>query len=102
MTASPKPASSPSPSPSADWPRYMSSKGYGFVWNSPSLGSVTIDSDKIQWASIATLGVDFWITTTASPSQLTGEGVAVAVRASPSHVRVPGCWPLPLAYPGAI
>lgn len=47
-------------------PWYMSSKGYGFVWNLPSLGAVTLNQQKIEWTSASTLGVDFWITTTAS------------------------------------
>ncbi len=45
-------------------PWYASSLGYGFVWNSPAYGSVSIDETAITWAANATLGVDLWITTT--------------------------------------
>ena len=49
-------------------PWYMSSKGYGFVWNLPSLGEVSLSGrDKhqgIRWQSNATTGVDFYVTTT--------------------------------------
>ena len=45
-------------------PWYSSSKGYGFIWNTPSLGSVELNSTSLEWISIATFGVDFWITTT--------------------------------------
>eukprot|EP01079_Euglenida_sp_SAG-EU17-18_P001938 gene1938-2982_t len=45
-------------------PYYASSLGYCFLWNSPSLGSVDISSNAIQWVSNATLGVDFWMSTT--------------------------------------
>eukprot|EP01052_Picozoa_sp_SAG31_P043982 SAG31_NODE_7509_length_1669_cov_1.020382_2_plen_322_part_00 len=47
-------------------PYYGSSCGYGFVWNTPSLGSVDIADDYIEWVSNATKGVDVWITTTPS------------------------------------
>ena len=45
-------------------PWYMSSLGYGFVWNSPAYGSVAIDSAAIAWEANATRCIDFWITTT--------------------------------------
>ena len=45
-------------------PWYASSKGYGFVWNSPAYGSVSITEEAITWTANATLGVDVWITTT--------------------------------------
>jgi alpha-D-xyloside xylohydrolase len=44
-------------------PFYSSSKGYGFLWNSPAYGSVAISEASISWASNASMGVDFWITT---------------------------------------
>jgi len=42
-------------------PMYTSSKGYGFVWNSPALGSVDIGASQVQWSSLATKNVDLWI-----------------------------------------
>jgi alpha-D-xyloside xylohydrolase len=47
--------------------RYMSSEGYGFVWNLPSLGSVSLTENSIQWVSNATEGIDFWVTTIPKP-----------------------------------
>lgn len=49
-------------------PWYMSSNGYGFVWNSPSYGYVDmVRGQGFTWMSNATLNVDFWITTTPAP-----------------------------------
>lgn len=48
----------------ASIPFYTSSSGYGFLWNSPSYGSVNISGDAITWFSNATRNVDFWVTTT--------------------------------------
>ena len=50
-------------------PWYMSSKGYGFVWNLPSLGSLGISANSathpaIGWQSSSSLGADFYVTTT--------------------------------------
>ena len=43
--------------------RYMSSVGYGFLWNLPSYGSVSITPENISWFSEASQNVDFWVTT---------------------------------------
>jgi alpha-D-xyloside xylohydrolase len=45
-------------------PWFMSSLGYGFLWNLPSYGNVSITPAKTTWCSSASLNVDFWITTT--------------------------------------
>ena len=50
-------------------PFYTSSKGYGFLWNLPSFGHVDVSSEKIEWGSLASRGVDMWITTTPAPQQ---------------------------------
>ena len=49
-------------------PWYMSSMGFGFLWNLPSYGNVSITPEKVSWFSAASLNVDFWITTTPSSS----------------------------------
>ena len=47
----------------------MSSIGYGFLWNLPSYGNVSITPENITWFSAASQNVDFWVTTTpANPS----------------------------------
>ncbi|KAI1868250.1 hypothetical protein JX265_007073 [Neoarthrinium moseri] len=40
-------------------PSYISSKTYGFLWNVPSMGHVSIDRTAIQWVSEATTVVDY-------------------------------------------
>ena len=46
--------------------RYMSSIGYGFLWNLPSYGNLSITPENITWFSAASQNVDFWLTTTPS------------------------------------
>ena len=46
-------------------PWYASSLGYGFLWDLPSFGNVSVSGDAIAWHSQASVVVDFWITTTS-------------------------------------
>ena len=41
----------------------MSSIGYGFLWNLPSYGNLSISPENTTWFSEASQNVDFWITT---------------------------------------
>ena len=55
-------------------PLYFSSIGYGFLWDLPTYGYMSLSNDGIQWFANATQGgiVDFWVTTT--PSDLPAGG----------------------------
>ena len=46
--------------------RYMSSVGYGFLWNLPSYGNLSISPENITWFSTASQNIDFWVTTTTA------------------------------------
>lgn len=52
-------------------PTFISSLGFNFVWNLPSLGGVVLDSSSgsILWTSEATQSYDFWISTTPSSAK---------------------------------
>lgn len=57
-------------------PWYCTTRGLGFVWNLPSLGSVALRYGYQRWVSNATRGIDFWVTTTpATLSEDSNEGV---------------------------
>jgi hypothetical protein len=45
-------------------PWYASSRGYGFVWNSPAYGYVDLSEAALTWFANATQGADYWVTTT--------------------------------------
>ena len=57
-------------------PWYASSAGYGFVWNSPALGNVSLQTDALYWAGQdSRKNIDFWVTTTSdNPEKATAEG----------------------------
>lgn len=44
-------------------PFYYSSRGYGFLWNMPGDGQVTLNPDATRWYSNTHYQIDFWITT---------------------------------------
>jgi alpha-D-xyloside xylohydrolase len=47
-------------------PWYMSSVGYGFIWNSAAYGEIRLNGDALTWTSYGQLNADFFITTTSA------------------------------------
>ncbi len=43
-------------------PFVLSTKGYGFLWNNPSLGRVEFCGDRTRWVSYGTRQVDYYVT----------------------------------------
>ncbi|EUC45479.1 glycoside hydrolase family 31 protein, partial [Bipolaris oryzae ATCC 44560] len=40
-------------------PSFISSKTYGFLWNVPSMGHVTLDDNRIQWVTESAMVIDY-------------------------------------------
>ena len=55
------------PPPPVSIPYYSSSLGYGFLWNSPALGSIAVSDKEIVWVANATLCIDLWISVPPPP-----------------------------------
>jgi alpha-D-xyloside xylohydrolase len=47
-------------------PFYLSSHQYGFMWNMASFGAFNSSDTEIQWSSMSTPVLDFWVTTSAA------------------------------------
>jgi alpha-D-xyloside xylohydrolase len=43
-------------------PFLVSSEGYGFLWNNPSLGRVELGSNRVRWISYGSRQIDYYIT----------------------------------------
>lgn len=54
----------------ASIPFYVSSLGYGFLWNNAAIGEVHFGSNTTQWVAQATKQLDYWITVGDTPSQI--------------------------------
>lgn len=51
-------------------PFYVSSLGYGFLWNNASVGEVSFSKNKTQWSAMAAKQLDYWITTGDTPAEI--------------------------------
>jgi alpha-D-xyloside xylohydrolase len=54
----------------ASVPFALSSLGYGFLWNSPSIGEVTFSKNITEWVALSTKQMDFWITAGDTPAEI--------------------------------
>jgi len=51
-------------------PFYVSSAGYGFLWNNPALGQVSFSYNATQWTADVTKQLDYWITAGDTPAEI--------------------------------
>jgi alpha-D-xyloside xylohydrolase len=51
-------------------PFVVSSRGYGFLWNSPAIGRVEFAENGTRWVSDAARQIDYWITAGDGPVEI--------------------------------
>ena len=51
-------------------PFYISSKGYGFLWNNPGVGKVNFAKNITEWQLYSTKVLDYWITAGDTPAEI--------------------------------
>ena len=54
----------------ASVPFYVSSLGYGFLWNNAAVGEVHFGTNTTEWEAMATRQLDYWITAGDTPSEI--------------------------------
>ncbi|MDD2647583.1 MAG: glycoside hydrolase family 31 protein [Eubacteriales bacterium] len=54
----------------ASVPFYISSLGYGFLWNNPAVGRATFASNITEWEADATQKLDYWICAGDEPKDI--------------------------------
>ena len=54
----------------ASVPFVMSSRGYGFLWHNPAIGSATFGVNRTVWHADATRQLDYWVTAGDTPAQI--------------------------------
>lgn len=79
-------------------PFYISSKGYGFLWNNPAIGDVTFAKNLTEWHARATKELDFWITAGETPHAIEEQYASVVgtVPMMPDYAM--GYWQCKLRY----
>lgn len=54
----------------ASVPFYVSSLGYGFLWNNPSVGEVHFGRNITKWVARSTKQLDYWVTAGDTPDEI--------------------------------
>jgi alpha-D-xyloside xylohydrolase len=62
-------------------PFAVSSLGYGFFWNNPAYGRVSLARNCAQWVAEVTPLIDYWVTAGDTPAQIVEAYTAVTGRA---------------------
>ena len=51
-------------------PFYLSSRGYGFLWNNPAVGRVELADNATRWVADAAPALDYWVTAGDTPRDI--------------------------------
>lgn len=73
-------------------PYYISSVGYGFLWNNPSIGQAVFAYNTTTWSASVSSVMDYWITAGDTPAQLLEAYMCVSGKPPKFPERLTGCW----------
>lgn len=82
----------------ASVPFYVSSRGYGFLWNNPAIGTATFGTNKTEWYAKRTKKLDYFITAGDTPAEIELHYSAAAGRTSMMPEFGLGYWQCKLRY----
>ena len=82
----------------ASIPFYVSSLGYGFLWNNAAVGEVNFSTNKTQWSSMAAKQLDYWITAGDTPAEIMAAYANVTGKAPMMPEYGLGFWQCKLRY----
>lgn len=81
----------------ASVPFVISSRGYGFLWNNPAIGTANFATNLTTWTADNTKKIDYWITC-GTPAQIEENYTAVAGRTPMMPEYAMGFWQCKLRY----
>ncbi len=79
-------------------PFLLSSHGYGFLWNNPSIGRATFAENATEWRAESTVCADYWVTAAPAPAEIIARYAEVTGHASPLPESLYGLWQCRLRY----
>ena len=82
----------------ASVPFFVSSRGYGFLWNNPAIGYANFGTNKTEWHAKSTKKLDYFITAGDSPAEILENYSAVVGRAPMMPEYGLGYWQCKLRY----
>ena len=82
----------------ASVPFMLSSRGYGFLWNNPAIGTATFGINKTEWYAKSTKKLDYFITAGDTPAEIEENYPAATGRAPKMPEYGLGYWQCKLRY----
>lgn len=79
-------------------PFYLSSLGYGFLWNNPGIGQVDFAKNLTEWRLSSTDRLDYWITAGTTPAQIEHQYADVTGKVPQMSEKLLGLWQSKLRY----
>ena len=79
-------------------PFLLSSRGYGFLWNNPTIGRVELGYTATRWVAEAAPQIDYWITTGENPAEILSNYADVSGHAPEFPEWAAGFWQSKLRY----
>lgn len=79
-------------------PFYISNRGYGFLWNNPSIGKVSFGNNYTEWESRRSSEIDYWVCVGDNPKDLIKKFTGVVGRAPDFPDDLLGLWQCKLRY----
>lgn len=82
----------------ASVPFYISSLGYGFLWNNPAIGNVVFGKNITEWVSESSKKIDYWVVVDDTPDKIECQYMAVVGKAPMMPDYGMGFWQCKLRY----
>ena len=82
----------------ASVPFFISSRGYGFLWNNPAIGTATFATNKTEWFARSTKKLDYFITAGDTPLEIEANYSAATGRTPMMPEYGLGYWQCKLRY----
>lgn len=82
----------------ASVPFMLSSRGYGFLWNNPAIGTATFGINKTEWYAKSTKKLDYFITAGDTPAEIEENYTAATGRVPKMPEYGLGYWQCKLRY----
>ena len=82
----------------ASVPFFISSRGYGFLWNNPAVGQCCFGTNRTEWTAASCKELDYWITAGDTPARIEFLYSAVTGRVPMMPEYGMGYWQCKLRY----
>lgn len=82
----------------ASVPFFVSSRGYGFLWNNPAIGTAAFGTNVTEWTAKSTMKMDYFITAGDTPAEIESQYTLATGRTPMMPEYGMGYWQCRLRY----